>query len=156
MKPNIFVTSLARGAAATAIVGAGMIPPDQTTAAVPPLAVAQEFTIPNRTILPEEDTQVSTGSSFHFTIRQSPSVWDKKLEKEFRLLAFEEANNAISRESSFRLEQLSQWRDQLLCPQTVDETLTQMKRDRLLNRMENLLQEYVELQESANQKRSAS
>jgi hypothetical protein len=156
MKNNIFVTSLARSAAATAMVGAAVMPSHQTAATVIPPVVAQELAYSNRTILPEAESQVSTRGSFAVTIKQVPSVWDKKMEREFRKLALAEANSTISKEDAFRLEQLSHWRDQLFCPQTVDETLLQMKRDRLLTRMENLLQEYVEFQEAAGQTGSAS
>jgi len=156
MKKNIFVTRLARGAAATAVVSASVMSPHQVTAATPPPVVAQEMASPNREILSEKESQASVMGSFVLTIKQSPSVWDKKLEREFRKLALAEANSTISTEDANRLEQLSRWRDQLLCPQTVDETLLQMKRDRLLIRMENLLQEYVEFQEVAGQTRSAS
>jgi hypothetical protein len=154
MKNNIFVTRLARSAAATAMVGAAVIPSHQT-AVMPPVA-AQELAYSNRAILPETESQVSTRGSFAVTIMQTPSIWDKKMEREFRKLALAEANSTISKADASRLEQLSQWRDQLLFPQTVDETLLQMKRDRLLTRMENLLQEYVEFQEAAGQTGSAS
>ena len=157
MKPNIFVTRLARSAAATALVGTGVIPPHQASAAVLPPVIAQEFTFPNRAVLPEEDEmQASTRGSFVLSMHQAPSEWDKKLDKEFRKLALAEANDTLSMEDANRLEQLSRWREQLLSPQTETETLLQIKRDRLLVRMEGLLQEYVELQEAANQKRSAS
>lgn len=157
MKPNIFVTRLARSAAATAFVGAGVIPPHQVSAAVPPPAIAHEFAFPNRAVLPEEaEMQASTRGGFVLSLQQAPSEWDKKLDKEFRKLALAEANGTLSTEGANRLEQLSIWREQLLSPQTATETLLQIKRDRLLVRMESLLQEYVELQEAANQKRSAS
>jgi len=156
MKTNIFVTSLARSAAATAMVGAAVIPSHHTSATVIPPVAAQEMAYLNRAISPEAESHVSTKGSFALTIKQAPSVWDKKLEREFRKLALAEANSTISKEDASRLEQLSYWRDQLLCPQTVDETLLQMKRDRLLTRMENLLQEYVEFQEAAGQTGSAS
>jgi hypothetical protein len=156
MKNDIFVARLARSAAATAMVSAAVIPLHQTTAAGIPPATAQELAFANRTILPEAESQASIVGSFVVTVPQSPSVWDKQLEREFRELALAEANNTISKGDASRLEQLSRWRDQLLCPQTVDETLLQMKRDRLLIRMENLLQEYVEFQEAASQTGSAS
>jgi hypothetical protein len=157
MKPNIFVTRLARSAAATALVGTGVIPPNQASVAVLPPVIAQEFTFPDRAILPEENgLQASTRGGFVLSIQQAPSEWDKKLDKEFRKLALAEANDTLPIEGATRLEQLSRWREQLLSLQTVTETLLQIKRDRLLVRMESLLQEYVELQEAADQKRSAS
>lgn len=157
MKPNIFVARLARSAAATALVGTGVIPPHQASAAVPPLAIAQDFTFPDRAVLPEKDEmQASTRGAFVLSISQAPSEWDKKMDREFRKLALAEANDTLSMEDASRLEQLSRWREQLLCPQTADETLLQIKRDRLLVRMEGLLQEYVELQEATHPKRFAS
>jgi hypothetical protein len=156
MKNDIFVARLARSAAATAMVSAAVIPSHQTSDAVIPPVGAHELVFPNRTILPEVESQASLVGSFVVTVPQSPSVWDKKMEQEFRKLALTEANNTISKEGASRLEQLSRWRDQLLCPQTEDETLLQMKRDRLLVRMENLLQEYVEFQEAASQTGPAS
>lgn len=155
MKNNIFVARLARNAAATVMVGAAVGPTNQASVAVRPPAAAQEFAFPQRAVLPEE-SQASTRETFVLTMSQSPSEWDKKLEKEFRKLALAEASSAISAKDASRLEQLSRWRDQLLCPQTVEETMLQMKRDRLLIRMENLLQEYVELQEATAKAGAAS
>lgn len=151
MKNNIFVARLARNTAATVMIGAGAIPSYQANAVVQPPAAAQGFAFP-QAILPEIESQASTRETFVLTMSQSPSEWDKKLEKEFRALALAEAKGTISSKEASTLEQLSHWRDQLLCPQTVNETLLQMKRDRLLVRMENLLQEYVELQEATAQK----
>ena len=103
MKSTIFVASLARSAAATAMVGAAVMPSHQTAATVIPPVVAQELAYPNRAILPEAESQVSTRGSFAVTIKQSPSVWDKKLEREFRKLALAEANSTISKEDASRL-----------------------------------------------------
>lgn len=147
MKNNVFVARLARNAAATVMVGAATIPSHQANVVVQPPAAAQEFAFPRQPILSDE-SEASARETFVLTMSQSPSEWDKKLEKEFHKLALAEATTTISEKDASRLEQLSRWRDQLLCPQTVEETLLQMKRDRLLVRMENLLQEYVELQEA--------
>lgn len=156
MKNNIFVARLARNAAATVMVGAATIPSHQASAVVQPPTAAQEFAFPRQPILPEEESQASARETFVLTMSQSPSEWDKKLEKEFHKLALVEATSTISEMDASRLEQLSRWRDQMLCPQTVEETLLQMKRDRLLVRMENLLQEYVELQEATAKAGAAS
>ena len=156
MKNDIFVARLARSVTATAMVGAAVVPSHQTASAMIPPVAAQELAFPNHPILPEKESRTGVVESFVVTMTQSPSVWDKKLEREFRELALAEANGTISNGGAFRLEQLSRWRDQLVCPQTADEILLQMKRDRLLSRMENLLQEYVEFQEATGQTRSAS
>lgn len=152
---NTFVTRLAKSAAATVMVGAGVVPPHQATAALPPPVAAQELAFLNEATVPELESQAST-KNFTLTVTQAPSEWSKGLEREFRKLALEEATGKISRNDMSRLEQLSHWRNQLLCPQSEEETLLQMKRDRLLARMENLLQEYVEFQEAANQTRTAA
>jgi hypothetical protein len=151
MKRNIFATKLARSAAASAIFGSAVIPAHQATAAVLPPRAAQEFTFPETPILPEQEQQISSEGNFVITMPESPSAWDKKLEREFRSLAMAEANSTISRENAYRLEQLGHWRDQLLNPQTADEILRQIKRDSLLVRMENLLKEYVEFKEASGQ-----
>jgi hypothetical protein len=156
MKNNIFVARLARSAVATAVVGTTAIPSHQAIATMPQSVAAQELAYPNRAILPEAESAASTKGSFVLTMSQSPSVWDKHLEREFRKLALAEANSTIPPEDASRLDQLSRWRDQLLCPQTTEETVLQMKRDRLLTRMEKLLQEYVELKEAAGQTGTAS
>jgi hypothetical protein len=151
MKNNIFVTKLAKSAAVTAIMSSAVIPAHQATAAVPPVAAALESSAPHRSISANSEQQVSSEGAFVLTLTQSPSEWNKTLEREFRNLALMEANDKISKENANRLEQLSHWRDQLLNPQTADEILIQMKRNRLLTRMENLLQEYVEFQETSAQ-----
>jgi hypothetical protein len=156
VRNNYFVAKLAKGAAATAVIGSTVIPPSQATAAIMPSVVAQESALPSPPILLEQQRQVSSGSDFVLKITQSPSVWDKKLEKEFRGLALQEAKGAISKENMVRLELLSNWRDQLLNPQSVGEILRQMKTDNLLERMENLLKEYVDFQESSGKAGAAT
>ena len=156
MRNDVFIARLARGAATTALVSAAAMPPHRTDASpLQPLTVEQSV-VSQPTISPQDETQAST-SAFVLTMVKSPSVWDNKLDKEFRGLALAEATGKIAPKDAQRLEQLSLWRDQLVYPQTVEETLLQMKRDRLLNQMEKLLKEYVEFQEeAASQARSAS
>jgi hypothetical protein len=156
-KKNVFVARLARNTAATVMVSAGAMQPDHATVATPTPLAAQEFIVPNQSINSGETQASSTSGSFILHVSpQPPSVWDKKLDREFRDLALQEAKGEISTKNASRLEELSHWREQLVLPQTVEETLLQIKRDRLLARMENLLQEYVEFQEAANQTRSAA
>lgn len=78
------------------------------------------------------------------------------MEKEFRKLALEEAKGTITGAQVKRLEQLNQWRDRLLNPQSAEEILKQIKRDRLLARTEELLDEYVELQKPTDNTRTAA
>src|ERR1035437_2983043 len=155
MKNNIFTTQLARGAMASALVGVSAMPSHHTSTVAHSVA-AQELTCSNRGEFPEVATRSVESGSFVMTMTPAPSTWDKKLEREFRKLALEEAKGTIARDDAQRLNRLNHWRDQLLCPLTADEILLQMKRDRLLARMESLLKEHVELQEAANQTRFAA
>lgn len=154
MKGNVFVTKLAGGATATAMVSAAIIPTQHTLFAAAPVVIAEESVVINPAILPEAELHEGTVEPFVLTISNAPAAWNQALEREFRNLALAEANNSITSEDAMRLEKLSNWRDQLISPQTTDEILLQMKRNRLLNRMENLLREYVELQEATGQTRS--
>jgi hypothetical protein len=155
MKNNIFTAQLARGAMASALVGVSAMPSHHALT-VAHSVVAQELTCSNRAEFPEATTRTIENGLFVMTMTQAPSTWDKKLEREFRKLALEEAKGTIAGDDARRLNQLNHWRDQLLSPLTSDEILLQMKRDRLLERMEILLKEYVELQEAANQTRTAA
>jgi hypothetical protein len=85
------------------------------------------------------------------TISQTPSEWDKKLEKEFRGLALGEAKGTLSNAQGWRLEELNQLRNRLLDGMTAEEISVQLKRDRLLAQMESLLKKYVEFQEATSQ-----
>jgi hypothetical protein len=157
-KKNIFVARLARHAAATIVVGAGAVPANQTGPALAAPVAAQEFAAPNEAVCSGADSQASSMQG-SFVLRfspQMPSAWDKALEKEFRTLALSEAEGKLSDEQAHRLEVVSLWREQLESPQTAEEILLQIRRDRLIDRMQNLLEEYVEFKETANQARSSS
>jgi hypothetical protein len=78
------------------------------------------------------------------------------MEREFRKLALEEVKGTLTAGQALRLEELNRWRDRLLHPQSAEEILLQIKRDRLLERMEGLLKEYVEFQEATGKKRTAA
>jgi hypothetical protein len=118
--------------------------------------MAQEVVYANRAGAAEVSTRAGADEAFVLTMPQTPSVWDKKLEREFRKLALEEAKGTIGAAESVRLEELNRLRNQLLNPPSADEILLQLKRDRLLSRMESLLREYVEFQEATSQKRSSA
>ena len=87
---------------------------------------------------------------------KNPTEWDKKMEQEFRKLALAEAKGTLSRERAARLEELTNWRNSLLDPPTSEETLLQIRRDRLLEKTEELLRAYVEFQEAPGKKRAAA
>ena len=86
------------------------------------------------------------------TWTKTPSKWDKRLEREFRNLALEETKGTLTNAGALRLEMLSLWRENLRCPLSSDEILLQIKHDRLLEKTEQLLKEYVEFQETAPKK----
>ncbi len=155
MKSNVFIARLARGAATTAVAGAFMAPQNRTEAAAAP-PMAQEVVCANRAGIAEVATRSGADETFVLTMTQTPSVWDKKVEREFRKLALEEAKGTIGTTEAVRLEELNRLRNQLLNPPSSDEIRLQLKRDRLLSRMESLLKEYVEFQEATNQKRATA
>ena len=153
MKNDIFIARLAHGAVAAGIAGAWMLPQTQTQ--------APEFSLPeheaifaNLAPLPEEKTETAANTAMVLTISQTPSEWDKKLEKEFRGLALAEAKRTLSATQGQRLEELNHMRNRLLNSMTAEEISVQLKRDRLLAQMENLLTKYVEFQEATGQKRA--
>lgn len=150
----MFVARLARGAVASTL--AACLMPKSHTEAAPTRVIAHEATSAERTPMPEQGTQEGTDKAVVLRMGQAPSDWDKHLEREFRKLALEEAKGALSTEQAKRLEQLNRWRDRLLCPQPAEEILLQIKRDRLLARMEELLNDYVEFQEATGKTRSAA
>ena len=155
MRSDVFVANLARGAVAATVAG-GWVGPQKQTEALPAPLEAREQVYANTAARPEEGTDVAVNQSMVLTITQNPSTWDKKLEKEFRALALAEAKGTLAARQGKRLNELTQWRNRLLHGQTAEEISLQLKRDRLLDRMESLLREYVEFQETANQKRAAA
>ena len=155
MRSDVFIANLARGAVAASVAGAWMLPQKQTDALPAPEA-AREEACANAASLPEGGTDVAANQAMVLTISESPTAWDKKLEKEFRSLALAEAKGTLTARDGKRLNELTSWRNRLLLGQTAEEISSQLKRDRLLDRMESLLREYVEFQEAANQKRAAA
>lgn len=156
MKNDIFITRLARTAAASAMVGIAVTPSHHPASPPVPPVLAEECAILEKPVLLEEESQSSTAGNFMLTITNPPSTWDGGLERKFRQLALAEATGKISKNDASRLEALSNWRNQLVSPPTVEETLLQLKRDRLLSRMEDLLKEYVEFKEGSGYARSAT
>ena len=155
MKNDVFIARLARGAMASALVGVSAMP-SQNVATLAQSVAVPELICSNCAGLSEAITQMANNGPFVTNISQTPSVWDKKLEREFRKLALEEAKGTIGKDDVLRLDELNHWRDQMQCPLTADQILLQMKRDRLLARMESVLKEYVEFQETANKTRDAA
>lgn len=155
MRNDVFIARLAHGAVAAGVAGAWMLPQKQTQAPEFPLP-AREVVCANLVTLPEETTETGTNSAMVLTIPQTPSEWDKRLEKEFRGLALAEAKGTLSETQGKRLEELNHLRNYLLNGMTTEEISFQLKRDRLLTRTESLLKEYVELQQATSQKRAGA
>jgi hypothetical protein len=95
----------------------------------------------------------SAASASTVSIRMAPeqTEWNKTLEKEFRALAAKEASGRIEFPELQRLEKLSMIRNVTKSPRTSDEILTQLRRDRVLEKLSEALNEYVEFRESRTQ-----
>jgi len=155
MKRDVFIARVARGAAATAFAGAWILPDNRAATMACP-APPQEAACVEVTALPNGTTISSANNSVVITLARTPSDWTKKMEREFRSLALSEAKGNLIDEQTGRLNELTRWRNQLLQAPTSEETLRQLRRDRLLARMEELLKEYVEFQEGAGQERASA
>ena len=155
MRNDVFIAKLARGAIAASDAGAWMLPQKQTEAP-PALDAAHEEVCADIATGPEEATDFEANKSMILTITESLTAWSKKLEREFRGLALAEARGTLAGHDEKRLDELTCWRNRLLHGQTADEISLQLRRDRLLDRMESLLREYVEFKETANQKRATA
>lgn len=154
MKSDAFITKLAHGAVVSAMATVLMAKHQTSTALVP--ALDHESTLVDPAIGTEEGTQTEPDNSLVLKLPPLPTEWDKKLEREFRQLALKEATGEITAGEANRLDGLNYWRNRLVTPPTADEILTQIKRDRILEKMESLLREYVEFQESTSQKRNST
>jgi len=155
MKSDTFVTRLARGAVASTIVGAWLVPQGHSADAVP-THVTGAAAAAEQTSVPEEASREEAAGAFVLTISEIPKEWTKISEKEFRWLALKEAKGALTGEQAMRLEQLTSWREHLNYPRGTEEILLQLKRDRLLEKVADTLKDYVEFQEGAGKKRTAS
>jgi hypothetical protein len=153
MKSNVFVARLAGGAVASTM--ACLMPQNHTEANAGSLG-GYEATATDKAILTEGDTDHSSDEAATVTMAKNPTEWDKKMEQEFRKLALGEAKGSLSREQVARLEELTDWRNSLLDPPPPEEILLQIKRDRLLEKTEELLRAYVEFQEATGKTRAAA
>jgi hypothetical protein len=151
MRSDVFIAKVAHGAIASAI-ATFMATNSQTSAALVPM-VGHESAYIDPRITPAESTQCGAANSLVLSFPQSPTKWDKKMEREFRQLAFQEARGQLTTEKALRLAELDYWRERLVNPSSPEEILIQIKRDRILDKMQEALKEYVEFQESTSQKR---
>ena len=153
-RSDVFVARLA-GRAVVSTLAARLVPRHHTEGATTQV-VATEAAVTKRAAAPEEGTHEATNKAIVFTVTPAPAEWDKHLEREFRQLALQEAGRALTEPESARLEQLNQWRDRLRCPLSAAEIHGQLKRDRLLVRMEELLKDYIEFEKASSKARAAA
>jgi hypothetical protein len=156
MKNDTFVTRLARGAVASTIAGAWLVPQGHSADVVPTQVGGAVAASAEHGAIPEETSRQEAPGTFVLTISEAPKEWTKAMEKEFRRLALEEAKGTLTGERAMRLEQLTSWRERLSHPRTTEEILLQLKRDRLLEKVADTLKDYVEFQEGTGKKRAAS
>lgn len=154
MSNNTFVVRLTRGAMASTIAAGCLVPEKHSDWEYPRVSV-QETTFTDFSPESAAAGQSEDTNSVILLIPE-PKEWTKGMEREFRQLALGEATGALLPEQLSRLEQLSKWRDHLVHPRTVEETLLQLKRDRLVEKISETLRQYVEFQQSTGKKRSAT
>jgi hypothetical protein len=154
MKNDVFITKLARGAVVSAM--ATCLAPQSHTDLHAAPAAAHELAMNDRVFKPDEGTQQDSENAVVLAVTEDPTEWDAKMEREFRKLALAEARGNLTAAQGTRLAELEQWRNRLLNGQSPEEILAQIKRDRLLEKMEALLKEYVQFQEATGQKRAAA
>ncbi len=148
-KPDVFVARLTRGAVTSTLAASACLLPQPHTEVAPPPPTFHKAAFTDQAAFQKVGAHEATDRNVVYTLWQTPSEWDKRLERAFRKLARQEAARALSAQDSARLNRLNRWRDRLLCPQSPDEMLLQIRRDRLLARTEELLKDYVEFKKVA-------
>lgn len=152
MSNNKLLVKIARGTAASLAVGC-LVPNNQP--AINDATPAIEFTnLAEQPVLAPVLVDSSSTGPASFTLRDVPKEWSKALDREFRLLALEEAQGKISKERAARLKQLDVWRERLVTPRSADEISFQLKRDRILEQFSKNFEDYVQFKEGAYHKRT--
>jgi hypothetical protein len=153
MSDNKLLVTFARGTAASLAVGC-LVPNNQPAIndAIPAIEFASLAEQP--VLAPMLADSSSTGPA-SFTVKDFPKAWSNALDKEFRLLALEEARGEISEKGAARLKLLDAWRERLVEPRTADEISLQLKRDRILEQFSKTFEDYVRFKEGARRQRSA-
>lgn len=152
-KQNRFVTRLTRGAVASGIAGACLVPQAHSAQ---PFVDRADGVIDKALIesIPVEHTIGTTSAATHFiSVGESIQEWTPALEREFSKLALEEVKGTIQRDRMHRLEQLTTLRNRLQDPLSPEELLMQIRRDRILEKMAEALRDYVKFFGTANQTR---
>ncbi len=133
-----------------------LAPQTHTEGNANPTAVYEAAVFADNATMPDGALAHGSNAALVVTVTQRVTEWDKRMEREFRELALQEAKGTLNAENARRLEELSFVRNSLLCPPSPEEILLQIKRDRLLEKTEQLLREYVEFQEATDKKRVAA
>lgn len=155
MRSDVFIAKLAHGAVAAGVAGAWMLPQNHSEPAIP-VRVPSDTVCSSPAGAPAQTSAAVTDHVIVLKFAQTPSVWDKALEREFRKLALSEVAETLTDSERKRLDEITDWRNLLLHGQTTEETSLQLKRDRILERMQSVLREYVEFQAVTNQKRPSA
>jgi hypothetical protein len=150
MKSNVFVARMARNAVLSTLAGVCLMPQAHVGLLPQPLK-ATDTTTPGGNRFEEPET-ITSSANVIVSIPQNPKEWTKANEKEFRALTLKEATGAITRGEMRRLNWLSRTRDHCLSPLSTEEVLLQIRRDRILEKLADVLQEYVEFNRSTGQK----
>lgn len=152
MSKSKLLVTIARGTAASLAVGC-LVPNNQP--AINDATPAIEFTnLAEQSVFASVLVDSSSTGQASVTLRNVPKEWSKALDREFRLLALEEAQGKISKENAGRLKQLDTWRERLVTPRSADEILYQLKRDRILEQFSKNFEDYVQFKEGPHRQRS--
>jgi hypothetical protein len=87
--------------------------------------------------------------TIEYPVPDQPDEWGATLEKEFRALALKEAKGSLTFEEFNRLNRLTFWRDTMSVPRTGEEILLQIQRDRVVDKVSEALEEYVQFQKTS-------
>jgi hypothetical protein len=157
MKKSNFVARLSKGAMASGVVGACLIP--QRHSAEPnSLSFHADAAVVDRALIAQDDASHSSISTdtFFISVKDPVQEWTPALEREFRKLALEELKGTIQPDGMHRLEVLNDLRNRLQDPLSPHELLLQIRRDRVLAKMADALNDYAKFHEGADQARRAA
>jgi hypothetical protein len=155
MRSNTFVTRLTRGAVASSLAVSWLVPEKHSATVAPPV-VAREAVVTDQATMPSEAGHAESAGLVVVNLRETPKEWTPGMEREFRRLALDEAKGTLTADARTRLEELNLLRNRLYNPRSAEEVLLQLRRDRLLEKMSDVLRQYVEFQEGARRARSAT
>ena len=130
------------------------MPQDYAEDVSQPLPAAKSATTSSNRI--QKPRTITRSENITLTFLQTSRDWTKANEKEFRRLALKEAAGQLSEIELRRLNRMSKARDQQSSPLSAEEVLLQIRRDRILEKMADLLEEYVEFTESTGNQGTAA